>query len=128
MAYLHNVLRDWLGRPYTAVEAALVLLASGVSHLAPDEAHATIEAALDRATAIEATSAEDATTAREVQARITGVLVSAAVRAAVTARLGAPSPSDLNRATLSWLEFNRLRGQQLLAGLDTSVGEMGRIA
>jgi hypothetical protein len=121
-------LRDWLGRPYTAIEAALVLLASGVSGLPAGEAQAAIEAALDRATEIESTPTQDETGAREVAARITGVLVSAAIRAAVRARVGDPSPSELNRATLSWYEFNRLRGQQLLAGLDGDPGAVGRIA
>ena len=42
------------------------------------------------------------------------VFVSAAVRASVIARASHASPSDINRATLSWYEVSQLRRRELL--------------
>ena len=47
-------------------------------------------------------------------ARITGVLVSGAVRASVLAMRADACPTDLNRATLSWYERSDLRRRELL--------------
>ena len=51
----------------------------------------------------------------ELDARITGVLVSAAVRADLIARQGFASPSELNRATLAWYQLHHLRRAALLS-------------
>lgn len=49
-----------------------------------------------------------------VTAKVTAVLVSAAVRASVLARGSDRSPSAINRATLSWYELSHLRRRELL--------------
>ena len=49
-----------------------------------------------------------------IAAKVTAVLVSAAVRASVIARGPDISPSALNRATLSWYEMSQLRRRELL--------------
>ena len=120
-------LRDAEGRPYTAVEAALLLLASGTNCLPPEEAHEAMELALARATEIEDSIPDGGPDARVRAARITGVLVSAAVRAAAQARLADPSPTAINQAILSWFEVQRLRAQQLLVA-DASGLRVDRIA
>ena len=50
-----------------------------------------------------------------IRAKVTAVLVSAAVRASVIARGSDVSPSAINRATLSWYEMSHLRRSELLA-------------
>ena len=49
-----------------------------------------------------------------IVAKVTAVLVSAAVRASVIARGPDVSPSAINRATLSWYEMSHLRRRELL--------------
>ena len=49
-----------------------------------------------------------------IAAKVTAVLVSAAVRASVIARGPDVSPSAMNRATLSWYELSHLRRRELL--------------
>ena len=49
-----------------------------------------------------------------IAAKVTAVLVSAAVRASVIARSPDVSPSAMNRATLSWYEMSHLRRRELL--------------
>ena len=51
-----------------------------------------------------------------IAAKVTAVLVSAAVRASVIARGPDVSPSAINRATLSWYEISHLRRRELLDG------------
>ena len=51
-----------------------------------------------------------------IAAKVTAVLVSAAVRASVLARGNDKSPSAINRATLSWYEMSHLRRRELLGG------------
>jgi hypothetical protein len=107
-------LRDLDGELLGATEAAHALLLSAASLLDHAFADAFVFAAVARAGEIEAA----ATTAGEPQtviaAKVTAVLVSAAVRASVIARGPDTSPSALNRATLSWYEMSRLRRRELL--------------
>jgi len=107
-------LRDADDVPLGAIDAAHQLLLSGASLLDREFADAYVFAALARAGEIETS----ATTAGEAQAvvaaRVTGVLVSAAVRASVIARGPDTSPSALNRATMSWYEMSHLRRRELL--------------
>ena len=54
-----------------------------------------------------------------ITAKVTAVLVSAAVRATVLARGPDVSPSALNRATLSWYEMSHLRRRERLDAVST---------
>ena len=109
-------LRDQRGRPFEPIAAALMLLESAVSGLPPDIAYETCGDAIERATAIDTDAALDGLDDDTRQARVVGVLVSAAVRASLAARGGTLSPSDLNRATLGWYHEHQARRSQLLAG------------
>jgi hypothetical protein len=106
-------LRDEAGEDLCAMEAAHALLRSGASLLPTEIAEAFIVTALSRARSVEvaATAAGDASTV--IAAKVTAVLVSAAVRALVMARGSDISPSALNRATLSWYELSQLRRREL---------------
>ena len=89
----------------SATEAAHLLLLSGASLLSADYADPFVFAALARAGEIEA---------KACVAKVTAVLVSAAVRASVIARGPDVSPSAINRATLSWYELSHLRRRELM--------------
>ena len=90
------------------------LLLSGASLLRPEESDAFIELAIARAQGVEAASFANGDRPPMVAAKVTAVLVSAAVRAAVIARGRDVSPSALNRATLSWYEVQEMRRRELL--------------
>ena len=97
-----------------ATEAAHALLLSAASLLAADFADAYVFAALARAGEIEAKACKAGDSQSVIAAKVTAVLVSAAVRASVIARGPDSSPSALNRATLSWYEISHLRRRELL--------------
>ena len=107
-------LRDCAGANLDAVEAARTLLLSGASLLSADYADAFVFAALARAGEVEAAACLAGDPPSIVTARITAVLVSAAVRASVIARGPDVSPTAMNRATLSWYEMSHLRRRELL--------------
>ena len=107
-------LRDTDGEILGATEAAHVLLLSAASLLEREYGDAFVFAALARAGDVEAASTMAGEPQTVVAAKITAVLVSAAVRASVIARGPDTSPSALNRATLSWYEMSRLRRRELL--------------
>jgi trans-2-enoyl-CoA reductase len=54
-----------------------------------------------------------ASTGFGITARVAAVLVSAAVRARVIAGQHDVSPSEINRATLSWYQLHQLQGKAL---------------
>jgi hypothetical protein len=107
-------LRDTDGELLGATEAAHVLLLSAASLLECEYGDAFVFAALARAGDVEAASTMAGEPQAVIAAKITAVLVSAAVRASVIARGPDTSPSALNRATLSWYEMSRLRRRELL--------------
>lgn len=107
-------LRDTDGELLGATEAAHALLLSAASLLEREYGDAFVFAALARAGDVEAASTMAGEPQTVVAAKITAVLVSAAVRASVIARGPDTSPSALNRATLSWYEMSRLRRRELL--------------
>ena len=107
-------LRTATGECLDAVEAANALLLSGASLLSADYADAFVFAALVRAGAIESAASLAGDPPTVIAAKVTAVLVSAAVRASVIARGPDISPSALNRATLSWYEMSQLRRRELL--------------
>ncbi len=107
-------LRTPAGECLGATEAAHLLLLSGASLLSPDYADPFVFAALARAGEIEAKACLAGDPPQVVVAKVTAVLVSAAVRASVIARGPDTSPSALNRATLSWYEMSHLRRRELL--------------
>jgi hypothetical protein len=107
-------LRDATGDGVCAIEAARALLRSGASLLSAEYAEAFIYAALARAGEVEAGSRAAGEAPEVVTAKVTAVLVSAAVRASVIARGPDISPSAINRATLSWYELSQLRRRELL--------------
>ena len=90
------------------------LLLSGASLLSAEYADAYVFAALARAGAVEAAACLAGDPPTVVAAKVTAVLVSAAVRATVIARGPDVSPSAMNRATLSWYEMSHLRRRELL--------------
>jgi hypothetical protein len=106
-------LRNGAGEDLCALEAAHALLRSGASLLPTEVADAFILAALSRARSIEVAATEAGESSQVIAAKVTAVLVSAAVRASVIARGSDISPSALNRATLSWYELSRLRLREL---------------
>ena len=108
-------LRDDVGDLLGATEAAHALLLSGTSLLGREYGDAFVFAALARAGDVEAKASMAGEPANVIAAKVTAVLVSAAVRASVMARGRLASPSDLNRATLSWYEMSHLRRRELLA-------------
>jgi hypothetical protein len=107
-------LRDTTGEILGATEAAHALLLSAASLLDREYGDAFVFAALARAGDIEAAAAMAGEPESVIAAKVTAVLVSAAVRASVIARGPDTSPSALNRATLSWYEMSRLRRRELL--------------
>lgn len=108
-------LRDACGRTYGPIEAALLLVESAITRMPRHEAVAYRDDAIKRATLVEDAAVAAGIQGAELDARITGVLVSAAVRADVKARHVDASPSDLNRATLGWYEIHHLRRAELLS-------------
>ncbi len=107
-------LRTDAGENLDATEAAHLLLLSGASLLSAEYADAFVFAALARAGAVEAAASLACDPPSIIAAKVTAVLVSAAVRATVLARGPDVSPSALNRATLSWYEMSHLRRRELL--------------
>jgi hypothetical protein len=111
-------LRTPAGDCLDAIEAAHALLRSGASLLSAEYADAYVFAALARAGAIETAASLAGDPPSVITAKVTAVLVSAAIRASVLARGPDISPSAMNRATLSWYEMSQLRRRELLdAGL-----------
>jgi hypothetical protein len=107
-------LRTVTGECLDAVEAANALLLSGASLLSADYADAYVMAVLARAEAVESAACLAGDPQIVIAAKVTAVLVSAAVRASVIARGPDVSPSAMNRATLSWYEMSQLRRRELL--------------
>ena len=107
-------LRTDLGDSLCATEAAHALLLSGASLLSAEYADAFVLEALARAGRIEAAARLAGELPNVIAAKVTAVLVSAAVRASVIARGPDVSPSAMNRATLSWYELSHLRRRELL--------------
>jgi hypothetical protein len=107
-------LRDPDGDLLGATEAAHALLLSAASLLEREYGDAFVFAALARAGDVEAAATMAGEPDAVIAAKVTAVLVSAAVRASVIARGPDASPSALNRATLSWYEMSRLRRRELL--------------
>ena len=107
-------LRNALGENLGATEAAHTLLLSGASLLSAEYADAFVFAALARAGEVEAAACMAGESSSVIAAKVTAVLVSAAVRASVIARGPDVSPSAINRATLSWYELSHLRRRELL--------------
>ena len=107
-------LRTTDGANLCATEAARALLVSGASLLPPEFADAFVFAALARAGEIEAAACLARESRAIVTAKVTAVLVSAAVRASVLARGCDRSPSAINKAILSWYERSHLRRRELL--------------
>jgi hypothetical protein len=116
-------LRDGTGELLGATEAAHALLLSGASLLDREFGDAFVLAALARAGDVEAKASMSGEPATVIAAKVTAVLVSAAVRASVMARGRHASPSDLNRATLSWYEMSHLRRRELLGASWASVDQ-----
>ncbi len=115
-------LRDAAGDRLCAIDAAQSLLRSGASLLSTEYATAFIAAALDRAGQVEIGARRAGESAEVITAKVTAVLVSAAVRASVIARGPDVSPSAINRATLSWYELNRLRRHELVMSMAIDEG------
>jgi hypothetical protein len=107
-------LRTATGDCLDAIEAANALLLSGASLLSADYADAYVMAVLARAGAVESAARLAGDPQTVIAAKVTAVLVSAAVRASVIARGPDVSPSAMNRATLSWYEMSQLRRRELL--------------
>jgi hypothetical protein len=82
--------------------------------LRPDHADAFVAAALERVARVECAATEAGDAPAIVAAKVTAVLVSAAVRASVIARGVDISPTAINQATLSWYELSRLRRRELI--------------
>ena len=116
-------LRTTDGANLCATEAAHALLLSGVSLLPAEFADAFVFAALARAGDIEAAASLAGDSPAIVTAKVTAVLVSAAVRASVIARGSDRSPSAINKATLSWYELSHLRRRELLDATLVGVDE-----
>jgi hypothetical protein len=107
-------LRTCAGESLAATEAAHALLLSAASLLDAEYADAFVSQALARAAQIEAAACLAGEPPNVIAAKVTAVLVSAAVRASVIARGPDVSPTALNRATLSWYEMSHLRRRELL--------------
>ena len=116
-------LRTATGECLDAIQAAHALLRSGASLLSADYADAYVMAAIARAGAVESAAclADDPETV--IAAKVTAVLVGAAVRATVLARGPDVSPSAMNRATLSWYEMSQLRRRELLDAASMREGQ-----
>jgi len=107
-------LRDTDGELLGATEAAHALLLSAASLLEREYGDAFVFAALARAGDVEAAATIAGEPHPVIAAKVTAVLVSAAVRASVIARGPDKSPSALNRATLWWYEMSQLRRREVL--------------
>jgi hypothetical protein len=107
-------LRTPAGECLSPTEAAHLLLLSGASLLSADYADPFVFAALARAGEIEAKARMAGDAPQVIVAKVTAVIVSAAVRASVIARGPDISPSAINRATLSWYEMSHLRRRELM--------------
>jgi len=107
-------LRTDLGDSLCATEAAHALLLSGASLLSADYADVFVLEALARAGRVETAARLAGESPNVIAAKVTAVLVSAAVRASVIAQGPDVSPSAMNRATLSWYELSHLRRRELL--------------
>lgn len=107
-------LRDPVGGEVDPIDAAHTLLRSVVGLLPVDALEAYVDHTVDRAKQIEAAAVIAGDSPDIVTAKVTGVLVSAAVRASMMATAASASPSDLNRATLSWYRIHELLRRQLL--------------
>ncbi len=107
-------LRTEMGVNLCATEAAHALLLSGASLLSAEYADAFVFEVLARAGRVEAAARLAGESPSVIAAKVTAVLVSAAVRASVIARGPDVSPSAINRATLSWYELSHLRRRELL--------------
>ena len=106
-------LRDRFGQPVPPVHAARELLDSGAALLDPAEASTFLEDTLARAREIEHAACLEGVDGFGITARVAAVLVSAAVRARVIAAAQDVSPSEINRATLSWYQLHQLQGKAL---------------
>jgi DNA-binding transcriptional regulator YdaS (Cro superfamily) len=109
-------LRNNEGVDLDATDAAHALLLSAASLLSAEYADAYVFTALARAGEVEAAASLAGDPPTVIVAKVTAVLVSAAVRASVIARGPDVSPSAINRATLSWYELSHLRRRELLDG------------
>ena len=107
-------LRTCDGESLAAAEAAHALLLSGASLLPADQAEPFVLEALTRAGQVEAAACLAGDSSSVIAAKVTAVLVSAAVRASVIARGTDVSPTAINRATLSWYEMSHLHRRELL--------------
>lgn len=116
-------LRHADGSEVEIVDAARRLLESGADLLPPGEADGYLERAIGRARGVEASSIIAGDDTALAVAKVTAVLVSAAIRAAVLARAAHASPGDLNHATLAWYEIHDRRRQDLLTATDGLLGE-----
>ena len=85
-----------------------------MSLLPDEEAGPFFDSAIRRAERIEAASCVAGDRAAIVTSRVTGVLVSAAIRATVIARTRDASPTDLNQATLRWYHRHDLLRRQVI--------------
>ncbi len=116
-------LRTPAGDCLNATEAAHLLLLSAARLLSVDYGDQFVFAALARAGEIETKARSAGDSPDVVVAKVTGVLVSAAVRASVIARGPDVSPSAINRATLSWYEMSHLRRRELLMSCASQSGQ-----
>jgi hypothetical protein len=116
-------LRTAAGDCLDATEAAHALLLSGASLLSAEYADAYVFAALARAGSVEAEASLAGDSPAVITAKVTAVLVSAAIRASVIARGPDVSPSAMNRATLSWYELSHLRRRELLDAASMGVDQ-----
>ena len=116
-------LRTDTGDCLGATEAAHALLLSGASLLSAEYADAYVFATLARAGSVEAAASLAGDAPAVITAKVTAVLVSAAIRASVIARGPDVSPSAMNRATLSWYELSHLRRRELLDAASTGVDQ-----
>ena len=119
-------LRSAEGTYLGPIDAANALLHSAASLLPAAQADEFIATVCERAGAIEAAAVVAGESPAVVAARVTGVLVSGAVRASVLARGHDVSPSAINRATLSWYQVSELRRRELLEANRT--GDFGQLS
>ncbi len=106
-------LRDHFGQPVPPIHAARELLDSGACLLDPAEAPGFVQDTLARAREIETAACMEGVDGFGITARVAAVLVSAAVRARAIARQHDVSPSEINRATLSWYQLHQLQRRAL---------------
>ena len=107
-------LRSDAGECLGPIDAAHALLRSAATLLPRAEADDFVSTVCERAEAIETAACMVGEAPAVVTARVTGVLVSGAVRASVLARGHDVSPTAINRATLSWYQVSDLRRRELL--------------